>query len=89
MWGGRMTSYVAVANKKNVSCQINCTFTKSLAVLQSTIQQNGKTESSSTYCEPRLLTIDCFVFWSCHPSYTDKILLQPTVWASNGCQSEM
>ena len=30
--------------------------------------------------------------WSmktCHPSYTDKILLQLTVWAPNGCQSEM
>ena len=28
-------------------------------------------------------------FKTCHPSYTDKILLRLTVWAPNGCQSEM
>ena len=33
--------------------------------------------------------LECPSFKSCHPSYTDKILSQLTVWAPNGCQSEM
>ena len=43
----------------------------------------------SSFCKRAATDCSLMFLQACHPSYTDKILSQLTVWAPNGCQSEM